>query len=74
MVIGYHEPEHRAYTKKLKEIFIDSKVPADQRDSVWLCAIGSRILWAAGIRRCAEFLVDKDTKTLLKLESVQEQG
>lgn len=73
MVIGYHEPEHRAYTKKLKEIFIDSKIPADQRDSVWLCAIGSRILWAAGIRRCAEFLVDKDTKTLLKLESVQEQ-
>ena len=73
MVIGYHEPEHRAYTKKLKEIFIDSKVPADQRDGVWLCAIGGRVLWAAGVRRCAEFLVDKDTRTLLKLESVQEQ-
>lgn len=73
MVTGYHEPEHRAYTKKLKEIFIDSKIPADKRDSVLLCAIGSRILWAAGVRRCAEFLVDKDTGTILKLELVQEQ-
>ncbi len=73
MVTGYHEPEHTAFTKKLKEVFIESKIPAQKREEVWLCAIGSRVLWAAGVRRCAEFLVDKDTKALLKLELASEK-
>ena len=73
MLIGYAEPEHRERKKKLKEIFIDSKVPADSRGKVWLCAIGSRVLWAAGVRRCADFLVDRDTKELLKLELKQKE-
>ena len=73
MIIGYAEPEHSARRKKLKEIFIDSKIPSDSRDGVWLCAIGSRVLWAAGVRRCEEFLVDKDTKKLLRLELKQKE-
>lgn len=31
------------------------------------------MLWAAGVRRCAEFLVDRDTKELFKLELKQKE-
>lgn len=73
MVIGYAGAERREMKKKLKEIFIDAKVPAAERDLVWLCTIGSRVLWAAGVRRCAEFLVDADTTELFRLELVKRQ-
>lgn len=73
MIIGYAEPQHREKRKKIKEIFIDSKIPAEKRPEVWLCAIGNRVLWAAGVRRCAEFLVDRDTKELFKLELKQKE-
>ena len=73
MIIGYAQPEHTEYRKKIKEIFINSKVPAQDRDKVWLCAIGKRILWAAGVRRCADFPVDRDTSQLLKLELKQKE-
>ena len=73
MIIGYSQPEHREQRKKLKELFIEAKVPADSRSSVWLCAIGSRVLWAAGVRRCADFTVDRDTTELLKLELKQKE-
>lgn len=73
MIIGYAQPEHTEHRKKIKEIFIDSKVPAKDRDKVWLCAVGKRILWAAGVRRCADFLVDRDTSQLLKLELKQKE-
>ena len=70
---GYAEPQHREKRKKIKEIFIDSKLPAEKRPEIWLCAIGNRVLWAAGVRRCAEFLVDRDTKELFKLELKQKE-
>ena len=73
MVIGYAGAERRELKKKLKEIFIDAKVPAAERDLLWLCTIGSRVLWAAGVRRCAEFLVDADTTELFRLELVKRQ-
>ena len=73
MIIGYAEPQHREKRKKIKEIFIDSKLPAEKRPEIWLCAIGNRVLWAAGVRRCAEFLVDRDTKELFKLELKQKE-
>ena len=73
MIIGYAQSEHTEHRKKIKEIFIDSKVPAKDRDKVWLCAVGKRILWAAGVRRCADFLVDRDTSQLLKLELKQKE-
>ena len=52
---------------------LDSKIPAEKRPEIWLCAIGNRVLWAAGVRRCAEFLVDRDTKELFKLELKQKE-
>lgn len=73
MIIGYAEPEHRELKKKLKEILIEAKVPADSRGEVWLCVIGNRVLWAAGVRRCADFTVDRDTTELLKLELKQKE-
>ena len=35
MIIGYAEPQHREKRKKIKEIFIDSKLPAEKRPEIW---------------------------------------
>lgn len=36
--------------KKIKDIFIDKKVPRDMRDKIPVIALGSEILWIIGIR------------------------
>ena len=41
-------------TKKLSDYFIDEKVPATERDSILLLAVGQRILWILGYRFFAE--------------------
>lgn len=56
--------------KKLKEVFIDAKIPMQDRPKVPLLTAKGEILWAAGVRRSALFPVIRSTKTVLKLEMV----
>lgn len=53
--------------KKLKDYFIDCKIPKEQRDEILLVAIGSEILWVIGYRISEAYKVESSTREVLKL-------
>lgn len=53
--------------KKLKDYFIDEKVPYDKRDEVLLLADGDRILWVVGYRISEDSKVNDETDKILKI-------
>ncbi len=55
------------YKKKLKEIFIDSKIPRNERNKVPLISCGREILWAVGLKMSDSFKIDENTRRVLKL-------
>ncbi|TET24378.1 MAG: tRNA lysidine(34) synthetase TilS [Candidatus Cloacimonadota bacterium] len=54
--------------KKVKEFFIDAKVPFWERDEIPIIADEKGILWIAGLRRADSAKVRKDTERILKIE------
>jgi len=58
--------------KKLKNFFIDEKVPVYKRHSVPVVTDSSRIVWVAGKRLDNRFKVTEKTESILKLE-IQEK-
>ncbi len=54
--------------KKLKDYFIDEKIPRRERDDVLLVADGSHILWVVGHRISEAVKVTPETKKVVKLE------
>ena len=58
--------------RKLKDIFIDAKVPLAQRKTTPVVTAGGHILWVAGLRQSAEFRVSKATKRALMLVFAKE--
>lgn len=59
-------------TKKLKEFFIDKKIPREERDYIPLVAIGKEIVWVVGYRMSEKFKVDKNTSKVLVIEYTKE--
>ena len=55
------------YQKKLKEYFVNEKIPAAKRDAIWLLATGSEILWVAGGRIGAGWKVGENTEKILEV-------
>ncbi len=56
--------------KKLKDIFINSKIPAAQRDGIPLIESDGEIVFVPGIR-CSECVrVDKDTVCIIEMEFI----
>lgn len=51
--------------KSLKKLFIDSKVPAYQRNKMPLLAVGNEILWVPGVRRSEVAPIDKNSLTAI---------
>ena len=54
--------------KKLKEFFIDQKIPREKRLTAPLVARDNRIVWIIGMRTSQEFRADQGTRTVLVLE------
>ncbi len=54
-------------TKKVKEIFIDERVPLQRRTSTPIVYAGDEVLWVAGLRQSGHCSVREDTKKILKL-------
>ncbi len=54
--------------KKIKDVFIDEKIPKEERDRLPLLAMGQEILWIPGIRRSVSCLVDENTKRYLYIQ------
>jgi tRNA(Ile)-lysidine synthase len=55
--------------RKVKEIFIDRKVPRERR-AVWpIVTIGNEIAWLPGLVRSRAALISPSTETVLKIEA-----
>ena len=53
--------------KKLKDYFIDAKVPREERDRIPLLANGKNILWAVGLRMNENYKVSGSTKWIVEI-------
>ncbi|MBD5559856.1 MAG: tRNA lysidine(34) synthetase TilS [Clostridia bacterium] len=60
-------PLHSPGAKKLKDYFIDIKLPRAERDRVPLLADGRRILWVIGHRLSQDVAVSRQTQQILHL-------
>ena len=60
------QPRGGKGTKKLKDYFIDEKIPRGERDRVLLLISGEQIVWVIGHRPSQQFLVkDNDKKAVV---------
>lgn len=60
-------PKGMKGTKKLKDFFIDEKIPKDKRDNVPLLCEGQNIMWIIGMRKSGKYSIDKNTKKILHI-------
>ncbi|RMF44156.1 MAG: tRNA lysidine(34) synthetase TilS [Deltaproteobacteria bacterium] len=58
-------PEGGAGERKLKDVFIDARVPREKRDALPLLLSGEHILWVAGFRRSSLFCPVRGEKVLI---------
>ena len=56
------------HTKSVKQYMIDEKIPKMRRDSMYILADGSHILWIPGYRISERYKVDKSTKRILQVQ------
>jgi tRNA(Ile)-lysidine synthase len=57
-------------SKKLKEFFIDEKIPRTERDNIPLIVSDNTILWVVGKRVGDYWNVNKNTKRILKISAM----
>ncbi|MBE9536755.1 MAG: tRNA lysidine(34) synthetase TilS, partial [Proteobacteria bacterium] len=57
-------------TKKLKDFFIDEKVPRHKRGKVPLVISGDDILWVSGYRKCGAAHADSESSRVIKVTKV----
>lgn len=60
--------DSRGSTKKINSLFIDEKIPREDRDSIPLIADGSQIIWVIGGRISEDYKINEDTKTILEIK------
>jgi len=63
----YIQINNQGNNKKLKQFFIDEKIPKDTRDSLPLIADGSHIMWIPGYRMSEAYKVEEGTKLILEI-------
>lgn len=54
-------------SKKIKDIFIDLKIPRHYRDEIPIVCFDDEISWVIGCKTSQKFKVTKDTKRILKI-------
>lgn len=57
------------HKKRLKEYFINEKIPSDKRDEMLLLTQADKVVWVVGGRISADTKVSKDTKRILKVQT-----
>lgn len=58
-------------TKKLKEYFIDNKVPREVRNTIPLIAVGKEIVWISGNKISDNYKVTDNTKSVLLITYIE---
>ena len=56
------------HTKSVKQYMINEKIPERQRDSMYLLADASHVLWIPGYRISQGYKVDESTKRILQVQ------
>lgn len=59
--------DRQGRTQKLKQYFINEKIPAELRDKIWLAADGHHIMWIVGRRQNQAYQVTENTKKILEI-------
>jgi tRNA(Ile)-lysidine synthase len=54
--------------KKLKDLFIDLKIPQEERDRIPLICFGKHIAWIVGYRISENYKIDKTTENILEIK------
>ncbi|MFH1453325.1 MAG: tRNA lysidine(34) synthetase TilS [Armatimonadota bacterium] len=54
--------------KKIKDLFIDLKIPLEKRNNIPIITAENNIIWVTGYRISEKYRVDKNTKRILKIE------
>lgn len=54
-------------SKKIKDIFINSKIPKEQRDFIPIIEFDNKIAWLTGIKVSEDYKVSKNTKNILMI-------
>lgn len=57
--------------KKLKDYFIDQKIPKELRDEILLVADGNHIVWIVGYRISSYYKITEQTKKIIRLDYVK---
>ena len=53
--------------KKLKEYFIENKIPAYNRDNMWILTEDSHVIWIPGYRMSSFYKISETTRSVLEL-------
>ena len=57
-------------TQKIKKIFIDRKIPRDDRDKMPIFMSGGTIFWIGGVRRANVGMVTAATKSIIRVKMI----
>lgn len=60
-------------SKKIKDIFIDMKIPKDYRDEIPVIQFDDEIAWLVGLKTSNTFKVTSNTKKIIKIEIKREE-
>ena len=60
--------EEQGRIKKLKQYFVDEKIPRELRQHVLLVADGAHIVWIVGYRISAYYKITEHTKRILEVQ------
>ena len=55
------------HKKRLKEYFVNEKIPSDKRDAMLLLTQADKVLWVIGGRISADIKIDGNTRRILKV-------
>ena len=59
-------------TQKLKQYFINNKIPQDLRDKIWLVADGNQIMWIVGYRQNQAYQITDQTTKIMEISFKEE--
>ncbi len=62
----------QGHRKKLKQYFVDEKIPRTQRDNVFLLTKENQVLWVVGGRISEDVKVTEETQTILEITYKEE--
>ena len=54
-------------SKKIKDIFIDMKIPKEERDNIPILCFDEKIAWIIGIRTSENYKITNESKNILKV-------